>query len=124
MLVSRLLSGNGRLQKCSVENPSHVQNGDKGEHVRLIQLALMVLDNADIADSEFSSSTYGPTTKDAVLAYKTKRSIINYSYQSKADAVVGIMTVRAMDAELAAREFINTINGAGRPSGDITTKRG
>lgn len=123
MLVSRLLSGDTRLQKCAVEDPSHVTEGQKGSHVRLIQLALTITDNADIAGAEFASSSYGPSTKAAVLAYKTKRQIINFSYQRQPDAIVGKMTITSLDAEVAAREQRNLANGAGRPGADITTKR-
>jgi hypothetical protein len=60
--------------------------GEKGPHVKLIQLALMIADNADITDGEIKSSAYGPSTKAAVLAYKTGRSIINFSYQTNLSA--------------------------------------
>ena len=123
MLVSRLLSGDTRLQRCAVEDSSHVTEGQKGPHVRLIQLALSITDNADIAAAEFASSSYGPSTKAAVLAYKTKRRIINFSYQNQPDAIVGKMTITALDAEVAAREQRNLALGAGRPGADITTLR-
>ena len=123
MLVSMLLSGDAQLQRCAVEDPAHVTEGQKGPHVRLIQLALAITDNADIAGAEFASSSYGPSTTAAVLAYKTKRQIINRSYQSKPDAIVGKMTIASLDAEVAARERRNLAMGAGRPGADITTKR-
>jgi len=118
-----LLSGDARLQRCAVEDPAHVTEGQKGPHVRLIQLALAITDNADIAGAESTSSSYGPSTTAAVLAYKTKRQIINRSYQSKPDAIVGKMTIASLDAEVAARERRNLAMGAGRPGADITTKR-
>ena len=123
MLVSMLLSGDAQLQRCAVEDPAHVTEGQKGPHVRLIQLALAITDNADIAGAEFASSSYGPSTTAAVLAYKTKRQIINRSYQNKPDAIVGKMTIASLDAEVAARERRNLAMGAGRPGADITTKR-
>jgi len=123
VLVSMLLSGDARLQRCAVEDPAHVTEGQKGPHVRLIQLALAITDNADIAGAESTSSSYGPSTTAAVLAYKTKRQIINRSYQSKPDAIVGKMTIASLDAEVAARERRNLAMGAGRPGADITTKR-
>jgi len=118
-----LLSGDAQLQRCAVEDPAHVTEGQKGPHVRLIQLALAITDNADIAGAEFASSSYGPLTTAAVLAYKTKRQIINRSYQNKPDAIVGKMTIASLDAEVAARERRNLAMGAGRPGADITTKR-
>lgn len=124
MLVSRLLSSNSRLQRCAVEHPSHVQRGDSGPHVRLIQIALMVLDNADIDAGEASASTFGPSTEQAVLAYKTTRRIINLSYQTKPDAVVGIMTIRALDAEIALHEAANSVGAYGQRGVQVRTRRG
>ena len=73
--------------------------------------------------ASLASSSYGPSTKAAVLAYKTRRQIINRSYQSTPDAIVGKMTIASLDAEVAARELRNQAMGAGRPGADITTKR-
>jgi peptidoglycan hydrolase-like protein with peptidoglycan-binding domain len=123
VLVSTLLSRDAQLQRCAVEDSAHVTEGQRGAHVRLIQLALAITDNADIAGAESSSASYGPSTKAAVLAYKTKRQIINRSYQSTPDAIVGKMTITSLDAEVAAREQRNLVRGAGRPGADITTKR-
>ena len=123
VLVSKLLSGDPRLLKCAVEDASHVTEGQKGPFVRLIQLALTITDDANIAGGELTSSSYGPSTKAAVLAYKTKRRIINFSYQTQPDAIVGKMTITSLDLEVAARERRNEAMGAGRPGADITTKR-
>ena len=43
---------------------------------------------------------YGPSTAAAVLAFKTRRNIINRAYQTKADNIVGRMTIAALDAEM------------------------
>jgi hypothetical protein len=123
VLVSILLSRDTRLQKCAIDDTAHVTEGERGSHVRLIQLALTITDNADIAGADLASSSYGASTKAAVLAYKTKRQIINRSYQSTPDAIVGKMTIASLDAEVAARETRNLAMGAGRPGADITTKR-
>ena len=40
----------------------------------------------------------------AVLAYKKKRNIINWSYQQQADNIVGKMTIAALDAEIWGKE--------------------
>jgi hypothetical protein len=45
--------------------------------------------------------TYGPGTATAVLAYKTARGIINPAFQAQPDNIVGKMTIRRMDDELA-----------------------
>ena len=47
-----------------------------------------------------ASQTYGPSTTAAVLAYKRARKIINPAYQTAADAIVGKMTIAALDADL------------------------
>jgi hypothetical protein len=47
---------------------------------------------------------YGPKTAAAVLAYKEKRGIINRDYQSKADNIVGIMTMASLDKEMLEQE--------------------
>src|SRR5947207_10279060 len=44
------------------------------------------------AADELAATSYGPSTSAAVLAYKEKRDIVNRSYQTKPDNIVGIMT--------------------------------
>jgi hypothetical protein len=73
--------------------------------VRKIQAAVMVLDGAVIVKAELDAARYGPSTARAVLAYKTKRRIINRAYESQADDIVGIMTIKALDSELVARQI-------------------
>ena len=85
-------------------NPAHIMRGAVGDHVRKIQKALMSIDNADIAKSEVTTKTFGPSTEKAVLAYKQKRNIINTSYQRVADAIVGIMTMASLDKEMVKVE--------------------
>ena len=104
MLRSQLFSGNQRLQACAVSDPEHVTTGETGEHVRLIQAALVALDGASIAETERSSGTYGVSTTAAALNYKTKRKIINFNYETNADSIVGKMTISRLDAEVADLE--------------------
>jgi hypothetical protein len=47
---------------------------------------------------------YGPATANAVLRYKRKRDIVNRSYQTSADNVVGKMTIASLDREIKALE--------------------
>jgi hypothetical protein len=99
-LRSLMLSSNQRLQACLVDDKAHVTQGDSGDHVALIQTALIILDGADIvADGRF-----GPLTAAAVLSYKTKRGIINRSYQQRPDAIVGKMTIQSLDDEMLVLE--------------------
>lgn len=116
MLTSQLFSGNKRLVACSVSNPQHILTGDKGEHVALIQYALLVIEKAAITDAELDAGSYGKTTAAAVLQYKTKRSIINASYQTKPDNVVGIMTIKTLDAEIRLIERLQGRLDFGRPA--------
>lgn len=99
-LTSLLFRESQPLQACAVSNPAHVKTGASGEHVARIQRALQLLDNAAIDLLELKARRYGPSTAAAVLAYKRKRHIINTSYQTTADNIVGIMTIKAMDKEL------------------------
>jgi hypothetical protein len=104
MLSSKLLSGNQRLRECEVSDPAHVVPGASGEHVRLIQMALFMIERADIDTSEVDSSSYGPSTAAAVLSYKTDRGIVNLAYQRTADNIVGKMTIKCLDTDMLAVE--------------------
>jgi hypothetical protein len=100
-LKSKLFSGDPKLEAAAVSNPAHVVPGAAGEHVAKIQQALIQLDGAAVAASELAARSYGPSTAAAVLSYKKKRDIVNRSYQTQADDIVGIMTMAAMDNELS-----------------------
>jgi hypothetical protein len=62
------------------------------------------LDGDPIDQVELAAERYGPSTAKAVLSYKTKHSIINRSYQTQADNIVGIMTMASLDKEMFALE--------------------
>ena len=57
-----------------------------------------------IGPAEIVAELYGPTTAKSVLAYKTRRHIINRAYQSTADDIVGKMTIAQLDRELVAQD--------------------
>jgi hypothetical protein len=99
-LRAYIFQGDTALEAAAVANPSHILEGHAGEHVGKIQEALIMLDGAVIADAERLTKFYGPTTSKAVLNYKTKHAIINRSYQNAPDAIVGVMTLKALDDEL------------------------
>ncbi len=99
-LGSNLFKDSKRLAQCEVNNAAHVVPGDRGDHVRLIQIALGEIENAGIDASELSQTRYGPSTAQAVLAYKTKRRIINFSYQTSPDNIVGKMTIVSLDKDM------------------------
>ena len=99
-LQSKLFRGDSKLEAAAVSDPAHIMIGAKGDHVRKIQQALTILDGADIDHD----GAYGHKTAAAVLAYKQKRNIINRTYQTKADNIVGKMTIAALDREMLKRE--------------------
>lgn len=83
-----------------MSDPAHVTRGTSGDFVGKIQTALIMLDHAKIDSGELSAKSYGPSTAAAVLAYKKKRNIINRTYQTSADDIVGKMTIAALDKEM------------------------
>jgi len=88
------------LEAALESDPGHILRGARGEHVRKIQEALILLDNAAIDPD----GIFGDATAEAVLAYKRKRNIINRSYQQTADDIVGRMTMASLDRELVENE--------------------
>jgi hypothetical protein len=102
---SKLFRGDTRLAAALVDHAQHVTQGDQGVHVAKIQCAVLMLEGGIIDGKEATAMRYGPTTAKAVLAYKTRRKIINFSYQTKADDIVGKMTMRALDDEMALLEL-------------------
>jgi hypothetical protein len=121
-LRSELFRGDAKLEAAAVSDPAHIVPGAAGEHVRKIQLALIQLDDAAIA----ADGSYGPATAAAVLAYKQQRNIVNRSYQTKPDNIVGKMTIAALDQEMFDQEnqpspcescLMNTRGGDIEPTG-------
>lgn len=108
-LQSHLFHGNPKLEAAAVSHPAHIVPGAVGEHVAKIQQALIVLDGAGIDPGELAPKRYGPSTANAVLSYKKKRNIINRSYQTQADNIVGIMTIAGLDKEMLQREQTITV---------------
>lgn len=104
-LKSNMFSRNDRLNKCLVQDSAHVTPGSHGEHVALIQIAVLLLAGGQISGSEIQGQTYGKTTAVAVLDYKARRGIINRAYQARPDEIVGRMTIAAMDIEMQGVEM-------------------
>jgi hypothetical protein len=103
-LQSKLYRGDPRLEACLIHDHAHVTPGAAGEHVWKIQTALILLDDLPIDRRELAAKTYGPSTAAAVLAFKRKRNIVNRSYQTQADNIVGKMTIAALDEEICQWE--------------------
>jgi hypothetical protein len=105
-LKSRHFSGEQRLQACLVQDSAHVKPGDRGSYVLKIQQAVVVLTGEAIPISELQQMTYGTGTAAAVLSYKRQNAIVNYSYQTSADDIVGKMTIQALDEGMAGFEAL------------------
>lgn len=99
-LQSKLFRSDQKLQSCLTQDSAHVTPGAVGDHVARIQRALNALGDVEIAAGEIAGKTYGPSTAAAVLAYKRKRNIINFSYETQADNIVGKMTIESLDKEM------------------------
>ncbi len=108
-LRSATLGGNSALQACLGHDEAHVTPGSRGNHVALIQKCLLVLERTAISGNEIRAKQYGGTTAAAVLAYKRARQIINRSYQTQADNIVGKMTIARLDADIANVEASRTL---------------
>jgi hypothetical protein len=122
-LRSKLLKDDQKLQQCLVQDSAHVQLGAIGKHVTKIQVALSVLaedGDAGIPGPELKAAYYGPKTADAVLLFKTRRDIVNRSYESHADKIVGKMTIAALDEEVFDEE--NFASGLTNPLVDPDEK--
>jgi hypothetical protein len=63
-----------------------------------------MVDRRSIDVQELSARRYGPSTAQAVLAFKRVRRIINHSYQTQADDIVGKMTIAALDEVVRRKE--------------------
>jgi hypothetical protein len=103
-LTSIFFRDDPQLQACLVNDPSHVPPGSVGAHVLKLQQAVILLDDAKVEARETRLQQYGTSTSAAVLAYKTKREIINRGYQQSPDNIVGKMTIARLDAEMASFE--------------------
>src|SRR5262245_41072226 len=95
-LHSQLFRGDAKLEAAAVYPTRHITTGSVGPHVAKIQRALNILAGANLKED----GIYGPATASAVLSYKRKRDIINRSYQTQADNIVGVMTMAALDQEM------------------------
>jgi hypothetical protein len=103
-LQSKLFKGDPALEACLIRDPAHIKQGAVGKHVKKIQRALAIVDELQIDSNEIKTQRYGPSTAAAVLSFKQERKIINQSYQTQADNIVGKMTIAALDKEMLKYE--------------------
>lgn len=93
-----------KLEDCATGNPnealSHFTLGQTGDHIRKTQEALKSVQdsNPSLGIPGFEvNGVYDQNFANAIRAYKTKRDIKNFA--KKIDDVVGINTIRRLDAE-------------------------
>lgn len=103
-LKSQRFAGDQKLEAAATADQAHIVRGASGAHVTKIQSALIELDGAAISGREIELALYGSSTASTVLAFKTKRRIVNRTYQTQADDIVGKMTIIALDLEMLAKE--------------------
>jgi len=101
-LQSQLFKGDPKLEAAAASHPAHITPGARGPHVVKIQQAL----NEILSSSLELDGIYGQGTAAAVLQYKRGRNIVNATYQTEADNIVGIMSMAALDADMLARERV------------------
>ena len=109
-LASKLFSANPKLQACLIHDSAHLTPGSSGPPVELIQAALIKLRFLEPRDGLSEAGRYGSKTAAAVLNYKRFFKIINFSYQSAADNVVGKMTIASLDAHMCILESIPNVS--------------
>lgn len=107
-LQSKLLGGDSKLEAAALSDPAHILPGTSGPHVGKIQQALIQLDGAAMTPD----GVYGKGTAAAVIAFKTKRQILNFA--AKIDDIVGKKTIAALDSEMIAKERGSASGGGSR----------
>lgn len=95
-LSSARFSAVPELQACAVDDAAHLTVGANGDHVALVQQAL--LDLGESLGPGGADGAYGPATAAAVTSYKTARSILNATGQI--DSIVGKLTIASLDDDI------------------------
>lgn len=99
VLSSQLFTNppNDRLERCAKNNSDHIASGSTGDHVKCIQIALNQLSKVFLK----IDGIYGPRTAAAVVAFKEAQAPpLRQTWQSVADNIVGIGTVKALDKQM------------------------
>ena len=103
-----------KLNDCATKDPAHFVRGSFGDHIAVVQDALIqlnkdaFLDEKDTASfaAETAGAFYGPITAKVVELYKNnhKPRPILQPWQKTADNVVGRQTISFLDDDMAALE--------------------
>ena len=105
-LKSKLFAGNARLEAAASLDAQHIKFGDRGDHVRKIQLALNMIDSCGLT----TDGIFGPSMQNSVLLFKRARNIVGRGFQASPDAIVGVLTITALDDELwTTKEVANPV---------------
>lgn len=100
-----------KLDDCATKDPAHLVVGAVGDHVALVQDALIQLGQHDFLtpeerasfDLEFQTQYYGNMTAKVVQNYKNNhKPKILQPWQQTADPVVGRRTISYLDDDMAA----------------------
>jgi hypothetical protein len=85
------------LERCANRDADHITPGASGDHVKRIQIALNTLSNVFLG----IDGIYGPRTAAAVVVFKEAQSPpLRQPWESIADNIVGIRTIRALDRQM------------------------
>lgn len=105
-----------KLNDCATKDPAHFVRGSFGDHIALVQDALIQLNQDAFLDAkdaasfttEAAGAFYGPITAKVVEFYKNnhKPKPILQPWQKTADNVVGRQTISFLDDDMAALEGI------------------
>jgi len=101
-LVSKLFRRDPVLESILVES----RFGDFGRHIGKVQTALFILEGVSVDSKELGMEEYGPSTVDAILAYKRKHRILSAASHSEEGEYFSRFTVVALDAEMARYELL------------------
>lgn len=86
-----------RAERCALKDADHITPGSVGDHVKRIQIALNQLSNVFLT----IDGIYGANTAAAVVAFKESQAPpLRQPWQAIADNIVGIRTIKALDAQM------------------------
>ncbi|RXT56657.1 hypothetical protein B6S44_06270 [Bosea sp. Tri-44] len=102
-LTSPRFSANDRLRKAA-ENAPPLKQGERGQAVAIIQLAL-----TDLGLAMPSSTNQGRTLPDGIFGPETARRIRSFQTANGlvADAIVGPLTMAALERAIIAQSALN-----------------
>lgn len=102
-LSSPRFSKNDRLRKAA-ENAPPLKQGERGDAVAIIQLALidlgMVMPNSTGQGRTLPDGIFGPETANRVRSFQTANGLV-------ADAIVGPLTMAALERAIIAVSALN-----------------